>query len=63
MLPKNIDKKQLMPQWRNWLAQESYTFKVGGSSPSCGTLCAMQNSLSVVESYFINVFGLILYFQ
>jgi hypothetical protein len=26
-------------------------------------LCAMQNSLSVVESYFINVFGLILYFQ
>lgn len=23
--------------WRNWLAQESYTLKVGGSSPSLPT--------------------------
>ena len=22
-----------MGSWRNWLAQESYTFKVNGSSP------------------------------
>ena len=23
--------------WRNWLAQEAYTFEVGGSSPSNAT--------------------------
>ena len=27
-----------MGSWRNWLAQESYTFKVGGSSPSLPTM-------------------------
>lgn len=27
-----------MVSWRNWLAQESYTFKVGGSSPSLPTM-------------------------
>ena len=26
-----------MGSWCNWLAQESYTFKVGGSSPSLPT--------------------------
>ena len=26
-----------MPTWRKWLAQESYTFEVVGSSPAVGT--------------------------
>lgn len=26
-----------MGSWRNWLAQESYTFKVAGSSPALPT--------------------------
>ena len=42
--PFNLVRFQEIPQsvnsnllWRNWLAQESYTFKVVGSSPTSKT--------------------------
>ena len=35
-----------MPTWRNRLAQESYTFKVVGSSPAVGTMrkCLLKHT-------------------
>lgn len=45
-----------MGSWRNWLAQESYTFKVGGSSPSLPT---MKETISDFYGFNVSISWLI----
>ena len=44
-----------MVSWRNWLAQESYTFKVVGSSPTETTRIRLHDGIGRHEGLNVDI--------
>ena len=54
-IPQSVNSNLL---WRNWLAQESYTFKVVGSSPTSKTIWECGNDGELRQTVNLLPYGL-----